>query len=140
MTALIEKLWDVSWDMWQHRNNIKHNILHFRATIELDYLHWDIRDQLQLGKRGLQEQDLYLFSKDSTKNLEKQEEEYKRSWLEAVVLARAAAEAYNDNRDRRLRQSQELMWNWISQATPATQQPRAALADNTQTIDNQENP
>jgi hypothetical protein len=24
-TALIQKLWDVAWDMWEHRNDILHN-------------------------------------------------------------------------------------------------------------------
>ena len=30
--ALINKLWDVSWDMWAHRNGIKHNTVTHSST------------------------------------------------------------------------------------------------------------
>jgi hypothetical protein len=34
--AIISKLWDISWDMWQHRNHIKHNAVHPHKQLELD--------------------------------------------------------------------------------------------------------
>jgi hypothetical protein len=28
LTALIQKLWDVAWDMWDHRNRVLHDQEH----------------------------------------------------------------------------------------------------------------
>jgi hypothetical protein len=28
--AIVSKLWDIAWDMWQHRNHVTHNTLHHK--------------------------------------------------------------------------------------------------------------
>ena len=56
--ALIKKLWDTAWDMWDHRNRVVHdNEMGVRA-IELRRA---IREQFQLGSQGVTAQARRLF-------------------------------------------------------------------------------
>jgi hypothetical protein len=41
--AIIDKVWNISWDMWEHRNHIKHNTMHPRKLAALE----NIKEQLQ---------------------------------------------------------------------------------------------
>ena len=89
-TAIIKKLFDVSWDMWEHRNGILHAIpdRHFRAD-DLEEANQDIDTEWNRGKAGLLIQDHFLFRSRNAvndRNLEK-----KWEWLTSVREARAAA-------------------------------------------------
>ena len=60
-TALIQKLWNVAWDLWEQRNGIVHDaenaeILHNMAEIDDE-----IRAQFQQGHHGLQQRDHSLL-------------------------------------------------------------------------------
>jgi hypothetical protein len=33
--AILEKLWDISWDMWEQRNKIAHDPLHHRCLAQI---------------------------------------------------------------------------------------------------------
>jgi len=53
MAALIQKMWDVSWDMWDHQNKKLHDgdlsrqiILHSAADAKLEILYEDSAQQL----------------------------------------------------------------------------------------------
>ena len=87
MTTLIKKLWEISWDMWEHRNSKLHNpaspaILrkHARldALITLDYN--NTRRICSKDQRWFRCPLAVLF----TETLE-----YKQQWLESVKLAQA---------------------------------------------------
>ena len=60
VTLLIRKLWDVSWDMWEHRNGILHkadNTVKHQATDQ------ELRRLYALGKATVLRQDRHLFTK-----------------------------------------------------------------------------
>jgi len=88
--AIIKKLQDISWDMWDHRNGILHNdpTRHHKLT-ELEAANSGIADAWRRGPTGLLARDRFLFRDQNTlmaKPLEK-----KIQWLTAVSLARQAA-------------------------------------------------
>lgn len=41
VSALIFKLWEVAWDLWEHRNGVEHahdqEILHIQLNSKIDY-------------------------------------------------------------------------------------------------------
>jgi hypothetical protein len=53
LVALIKKLWDISWDMWQQRNDINHNTMTPRKIQELAGLHLEVNAQFERGTAGL---------------------------------------------------------------------------------------
>jgi hypothetical protein len=86
-TTLIKKLWEISWNMWEHRNGELHNPAspatlreHARldALITLDY--GNTRRLCRKDRRWFRRPLAVLF----TETLE-----YKSQWLESVKLARA---------------------------------------------------
>ena len=86
-TTLIKKLWEISWNMWEHRNGELHNPAspatlreHARldALITLDY--GNTRRLCRKDRRWFRRPLAVLF----TESLE-----YKNQWLESVKLARA---------------------------------------------------
>ena len=60
--VIIKKLFDVSWDMWGHRNGILHSSpdRHFRAN-DLGEANQDVDTEWNRGKAGLLTQDHFLF-------------------------------------------------------------------------------
>jgi hypothetical protein len=50
LTALIQKLWDVAWDMWDHRNRVLHDQEH---SVARDLQIQQITDEFATGSVGL---------------------------------------------------------------------------------------
>jgi hypothetical protein len=90
--ALIKKLQDVAWDMWDHRNGILHDNpdKHHRKAA-LEQANADMEQEWARGSRGLLKEDLFLFRFKPA--LMKRSLERKWVWLESVAGARAAAAA-----------------------------------------------
>jgi hypothetical protein len=110
--SLIPKALDVAWDMWEQRNNIKHNTLHLRAAAAVI----DIKMQLQLlfrkGMEGFLLQDKLLFSK-SEATLLKGEPKEMLQWITSVLNAsRRAGQAKNDV-EATMQVERDLMENWL---------------------------
>jgi hypothetical protein len=98
--ALISKLWEVSWDMWQHRNHIKHNTITPQLKRDIDKVLEHLAQQKIRGTQGLPAKDHRLIndlppSKDtpiSDLNI----------WLMAIMAAREAATANSMREELRL--------------------------------------
>jgi hypothetical protein len=60
--ALINKLWDTAWDMWQFRNGIKHNTITPQIQRELNEVGDLLRQQLIIGTTGVRPRDAYLIN------------------------------------------------------------------------------
>jgi hypothetical protein len=56
--AVIKKLWDLAWDMWDHRNRVLHDNDQSLATKEIDY---KIRAEFLLGSTGLSRSTKILY-------------------------------------------------------------------------------
>jgi hypothetical protein len=94
--SLIQKAIDVSWDMWEQQNEMKHHTLHPRASAALA----DVKGQLQLlcrkGSGRFLSQDKLLFNKSEAK-LSKGEASEMLQWITSVLNAsRRAAQAKTD--------------------------------------------
>jgi hypothetical protein len=110
--ALIQKAIDVAWDMWEQRNDIKHNTMHPRAAAAA----LDIQVKLQLlyrkGSKGFLSQDKLLFSKSEVKLLKGEPIEMQQ-WISSVLHAkRRAAQAKNDF-EATMEAERALMQRWL---------------------------
>jgi hypothetical protein len=86
-TTLIKRLWQISWDMWEHRNGELTNPSSpalLREHVRLDALlaleFNDLRSLAKKDRRWFRRPKEVLFTKTI---------EYKAQWLESVALARA---------------------------------------------------
>ncbi len=44
MVALIKKLWDIAWDMWEHRNGVLHDSENVVSSAHIHKLNWDVME------------------------------------------------------------------------------------------------
>jgi hypothetical protein len=110
--SLIQKAIDVAWDVWEQRNDIKHNTPHPRAAaaaidikVRLQFLH-------RKGKEGFLAQDKLLFAKTETKLLKGEPSEMLQ-WITSVLNATwRAAQAKNDEAAT-MQAERELMKAWL---------------------------
>lgn len=88
---LIKTLMDVSWDMWEHRNNVLRESpeQHHKAD-ELEEANASIDLEWTRGPAGMLRQNLFLFRNRPAVN--KRSLARKLEWLEAVTEARHAAD------------------------------------------------
>jgi hypothetical protein len=103
-TALIQKLWDVAWDLWEHRNGIVHakenaETLHNMAAIDEE-----IRAQHLQGPHGLAQRDHYLFN-GPVVDILSASIIYHQKWLKRVETARDRAARHQITMYNRERQA-----------------------------------
>jgi hypothetical protein len=83
-SALILKLWDTAWDLWDHRNQWLHN----SETGEMiRSLHSDISSQYRLGVQGLARAERLLFRR-SLQEILNSSVAHKQLWLQRILIAR----------------------------------------------------
>jgi hypothetical protein len=90
LTALIQKLWDVAWDMWDHRNRVLHDQEH---SVARDLQIQQITDEFATGSVGLAREakllfsgGLHLFSNDCRPIKRHGSSEYKRHGHERATM------------------------------------------------------
>ena len=88
LRQLIQRVWDITWQLWEHRNNILHNSMTPRKQAELDNLRDQARREFAKGQTGLDPND-YDMLEDKDEVLEMTLTEIKL-WVQAIRLARAA--------------------------------------------------
>jgi hypothetical protein len=108
--ALIQKLWDIAWDMWEHQNGILHDN---DQSIILTTLHKDIRDEFKRGYDGLPKETQSLFSQGCASILAKPAE-VKQQWLARVQLARQKA-VLGNVLGSTYRQERQMLSRWLQQ-------------------------
>ena len=110
--AIIKKLQEVAWDMWEHRNGVLHKQpdKHHRR-LDLEEANAAIEKEWERGQQGLLSKDRFLFRNKETvteNTLEK-----KWTWLMSVALARQAAA--NDAATRgSFAQERQGMQSWLN--------------------------
>jgi hypothetical protein len=90
--AILEKLWDISWDMWEHRNGIAHDPLHHRRLARLQETQRQVNDIFIAGSEGLLPRDKRLFTK-GVERLTDGTETDMQQWISSVLLARERADS-----------------------------------------------
>jgi hypothetical protein len=114
VTQLIAKLWDVAWDLWEHRNGIVHSgandTLHLLSRVRDA-----VRREYQLGSATLMTTDKALFS-TSRSDLFRAPLSVQEAWLASVQSARQRAM----RRDQAsFRGERQFMRTWLASATGA---------------------
>ncbi len=85
VVSIINKLWNIAWDMWDHRNGIPHETENVESDMEMDALHRQIR--VAYSRRyDVAEKDRYLF-RVSLHQLMGKDLVYKRTWLQQALAA-----------------------------------------------------
>jgi hypothetical protein len=85
--AMIQKMWEVAWNMWEHHNGILHNK---EQSIILQQLHNNIRVEFEKGMTDLPKEAHALLKQGCAAVLAKPVE-VKQQWLARIQLARTQA-------------------------------------------------
>ena len=86
-TSLIQKLFNVAWDQWDHRNAILHNTENKFDQAESIKVDAAIREEFRIGKNALPRADHGLFRAGATRILARTLTN-KQRWLYFVATAR----------------------------------------------------
>jgi hypothetical protein len=104
LTALIQKLWDVAWDMWDHRNRVLHDQEH---SVARDLQIQQITDEFATGSVGLAREakllfsgGLHLFSNDCRPIKRHGSSEYKRHGHERARWTTSSSQRDTFNPER----------------------------------------
>jgi len=84
LSALIRKLWDLAWDMWDHRNQILHDREEGQAVKEREQR---IREEFAEGSDGLDEETKLLF-RPGMEMVVKYKAGPQKGWIDRVAAAR----------------------------------------------------
>jgi hypothetical protein len=113
MVAIISKLWDIAWDLWEQRNGFLHDsayreILHGMANVDAE-----IRYQFQQGSKNLPRRTQYLFEGDVEELLQTSIRS-RQQWLVNVLAARRMANERQAQHDQEMAASRQLMRAWLN--------------------------
>jgi hypothetical protein len=111
-TKNIQKALDIAWDMWQQRNDIKHNSLHPRRVAEVIAIKVQLQILFRKGHTAFLAQDRLLFSKTVSKLLKGTPEEMLQ-WIVSVLNATGRAAAKKDNYECSMTAERDLMKLWL---------------------------
>jgi regulator of sirC expression with transglutaminase-like and TPR domain len=89
-SALIQKIWQVAWDQWEHRNAILHNCESLITQAEAAMITSWVQMELETGIQGLLQGDRYLFDDHRVAKSAKWTVESQVSWLDTVAESRQA--------------------------------------------------
>lgn len=117
LSALIRKLWDVSWDQWEHRNGILHDIEDDQRSRLLDAR---IRHQYSLGSDDLLAPERRLLRRVTLEEILRSSVSYRESWIARMEAARNHSARARRRRERPYAQERRQLAAWLSQGA-ATQ-------------------
>jgi hypothetical protein len=112
---IIVKLVDVSWDMWEHRNGIRHaphNPRYIKAITELDSV---LEEELTCGRGILLESEWHYFDVSLASLLGKTLV-VKTAWLNNIEAARTYAEGHRlgiASKDVGYRKERKALRQWL---------------------------
>jgi len=110
--ALIKKLYEIAWDMWEHRNHILHakeneEVLHNMTLVDLE-----ITFLWRQGYGNLPAREHYLFS-GSLEDLLQSSVRNRQTWLATVNSAYAMGNIHCEVSNARTAASRQFMHDWL---------------------------
>ena len=93
---IIKKLWNVAWDLWEHRNGIRHDPLHPWKIAEAQSLKEAIRLEFRIGTATLLAQDRHRLY-EGPQYILHQPIETQQQWIRSIHAARASFVASQQN-------------------------------------------
>jgi hypothetical protein len=91
VSALIQKLWQIAWDLWEHRNGYLHDK---DDSLLVRQLHEAIEYQFELGTAKLEHDTKALFMPGLAAILKKPTD-IKQQWVRRVEFARTVEGVYD---------------------------------------------
>jgi hypothetical protein len=85
---MVGKLWEIAWDLWDHRNQIKNNIETDQDLARSEAILHSVRAEYAFGRAGLPRRDWRLFQRPLL-SLLASSLYYQDAWLTRVQTARA---------------------------------------------------
>ena len=113
LSALVQKLWDVAWDQWNHRNGILHNNDENLVNLLQDAR---IREQFQLGSSGLMQDGKEVF-RAGLRNTLKLSKELKTAWLIRTVESRQRRSRQREAQHTTYAQERQTMGRWLARGS-----------------------
>jgi len=115
--AILQKLWNIAWDMWEHRNGILHeqeNLVTRSMIIQLNAR--VSRVYIDLSLRALRHNDRHLVHL-SLSALLKKDTNYKVTWLSIAepALGEGRSEAWRSRTrtDHMVQRMRRCMFSWL---------------------------
>ena len=122
--SLILQLFNISWDMWEHRNSIKHHTITAAKAREIAAVDQDIREEYTTGSDNLLPRDQKWFQKSLVDTLSDYDLVQKQQWLTSVAQARVRWNRRRELARHSQNNSRLLLRNWlIPQPPPPTPPP-----------------
>jgi hypothetical protein len=114
---IISMLWDVAWDLWEHRNSILHHRENLVSSSEQESLNQKVRSKYQQLQQLVLQTDRYLLRVAIDELLEK-DVIYKRCWLSQATSALARIRIVNwDRHQQRAGELEDMKWRlrtWLN--------------------------
>jgi hypothetical protein len=108
LTALIQKLWGVAWDTWDHRNRVLRDT---ELSVAGDLKIQQITEQFQLSRAGLPAEVKVLIR--GGLHLLQQQPAYQTAWLIRIQAARARNERRTDQQQENYRTERAGLQRWL---------------------------
>ena len=109
-SALIKKLWEVAWIIWDHWNGILHQHAPDKILLGTQAIQNTIKREMDIGIDPLMTKDEKALFKIKAKDTEEWELDQMYTWYSRVVSARKLCLIRND---LCMRQERNLMRNWL---------------------------
>jgi hypothetical protein len=109
LIALIQKLWDIAWDMWDNRNKVLHDT---ENSVARDLQIQQITDQFAFGTAGLPSEARALFG-GGIQALLHQQPAYQTAWLIRITAARARSERRNERQNDTFNTERAGIRRWL---------------------------
>lgn len=113
VSALIIKIWEIAWDLWEHRNGIEHEHHHEEQHAQLDL---QINKEIENHTMGEYPPMDFMFCEREVENLQTSTIGYKKAWLRNVKGA--TKKKLKTQRVTGLRGMQQLMRNFLNMSVP----------------------
>jgi hypothetical protein len=110
--AVIKKLWDVAWDLWEQQNGFLHQAEYQETLHNAANLNLEILFQLRQGSSNLPRRTQYLFEGDLGELLHTSIR-HRQQWLWSVQAARMVANERQAAQDHSMAASRQLMRAWL---------------------------
>jgi hypothetical protein len=113
--AVIKKLWDVTWDLWEQQNGFLHQAEYQDTLHNAANLNSEIRFQLQQGSSNLPRRTQYLFEEGNTGKLLNTSIGHQQQWLQSVQVVWMMANERQAAQDQSMATSKQLMRVWLDE-------------------------
>ena len=97
--GLTSAIWELAWQMWDHRNEILHNTDVSDQLLDMDGIDFSILEEWHAGYDDLEVPDRLHFRGLTLDGLLAKNSRYRREWLMHVQTARAAVRELNEPGD-----------------------------------------